>query len=479
MVLVKRPLQSVLSLSALAALAILAAVPASASAAVTKEDCAAQFGLGGSSEISAVMQDVTPESLKSGSRSYNQSLKQLLVMPASTPTFVSSLPERQPAGKKAKAAYQQKVKDDLAKRKKLAGRAQDRLKDLYSDARKDISDTSTERDLAIRSNSTNAKTRISNLKLCNTWNAESDFITGSRTREDSYTAALQNADSTYLTSTRSVEDTYQAAVQASAGQDIKEQKQCSQDSSYGYNDQGDWVQTAITIPHVLGFNETDARNILTYAGFQDVIVKKVQSNNGKVGLTVATNPAIGSRVTADIQITVLIRSNKKKVKGLEAGQIADPAAKPKKPKGKPKAKPVLPSQPLPKKTDTSQPGEQQVQDCQSRQEDDPQHGSDSDTDQAKTDLDRDLDDAKSTYRSSVDGLDSSYSREVEDLRRNLTNPFKFTIPYSNALSSVSQMIKVTQLRSKRQKTEDQRSARDAAKAASNFLTDMYNIKVSA
>lgn len=510
----------------IAALSLVAAVPTTASAAVTKEECAAQFGLGGSDDIATVMQSVTPESLQGGARSYQESLKDLLVMPSTVPTFVSSLPKKKPTAPKAKAAYEEKADAELAKRKALADRAEDKLKDLYKDARKDITDSAAERTLAIKNNSTLAKNRLTNLKKCNEWNAEADFITDTRTKEDGYKSSLIFADDLYLNGdlteaqraefnrileatgrsgaiaipaagqlqgTRDVEDKYRQKAQVEAGEDIKQQKQCSQDASYGYVPNPDhpddpsqvqWKPRAVTVPkEIVGMDEATARNTLTDTNgqykFQDVVVKQVKFNSKKIkqGQVINTNPAVGSRILPETQITLLIRSNEKKEKGLKPGRIAsasDGAVIAKSGKGKGKGK----GKKLPKKVDTSRPTEDQVKECQDNQENDPLYGNTADKDQAKTELTRELADTKELYRNLVEATNDNYKREVDDLRRDLKNPFKFVVPYNDAITSLKQMTRVTELRSKRQKTEDDRSARDAAKAARDYLTDLYGFKVS-
>lgn len=504
--------------------------------------CNAQFGLNGTATLETILDGLTPESLNKGAdrfsgdtgpQSYDIAFGKLLVLPSSIPTFVSALPQQKPEDKEELKKWKEQAKEDKARRKALADRAEDRLKDLYDDVEQDIKDTAKERDLAIRQNSTNALTLIKQLKECREWNAKSDFLSNVKDEQDSHQNTLNSADDAKrkgctpkdnagnvpaghtacpdglqgLSGAQSLEDAYRKEARDTAFDNIEEQKKCTQDGSYGYSDSDNdgavdvnpdtgepvWSPQAIQIPtaNVKDTPEGEARNFLLRplsdngGGFQDVVVQYVKANFGVPNTVVATKPAIGSRVMPETEITLLVRTNKKKVPGLKKNQWvkdsakASSAAKKGGKKGdKKKPKPPKNQQKLPKKVDTTRPTEQQVKACQERQSKDPRAGDKPQMSDVELGFKRALAEESIAYERYVDQQKEDFKYRMSTLKRNLANPFTFVIPYSNALTQVKQMTKVTELRSDRQTTEAKRSARDAAKGARDFIEDMYGVKVS-
>ena len=193
----------------------------------------------------------------------------------------------------------------------------------------------------------------------------------------------------------------------------------------------------------------------------------MNSNDSKVGNSVGTDPAAGTPQAKAKAITILVRSNKKNIKGLPKGHTAPAtsavviAAKAKKPKSKPLPKPKPPSAAA-------------VAACRENEQTDPQHGSDADLLKAELDLQQDQEDMDTNYDLKTQAADTLYSQSQENLDRNLANPFLFAIPYDYAVLDLDQMVETTELRSDRKLTEDEWLVEDAATNAQRYLSNLYN-----
>jgi hypothetical protein len=413
--------------------------------------------------------------------SYNGNISSLLTVQSSAKVFISSLPAKKPADKAGIAAYN-RIKIQEAKAvDKLAANAEADLQRLVSRAETDVEDTEAERTTNIDQTATKGYADLEVARTCQEWKATNTHIADSRLLEKAYNDALVLNDACLLgTKTtdcppgyvgggqRGLQSTYNAAAAKALAESQAHQQLCGKDPSYDYNDTtGDWASNSVIIPRVSGQLPSAARTKLTLAGFTKIVIKGVNSNDSKVGNSVGTDPAAGTPQAKAKAITILVRSNKKNIKGLPKGHTAPAtsavviAAKAKKPKSKPLPKPKPPSAAA-------------VAACRENEQTDPQHGSDADLLKAELDLQQDQEDMDTNYDLKTQAADTLYSQSQENLDRNLANPFLFAIPYDYAVLDLDQMVETTELRSDRKLTEDEWLVEDAATNAQRYLSNLYN-----
>ena len=467
------------------------------------------------------VKSITPASLQAEANAYADYLDKINGVRSSAKVFISSLPAKKPTDKAGIAAYNRTKVQEAAAVDKLAANAEADLQTWVSRAETDVEDTEAERTTKIDQNSTLAYNKLEAARACDEWNAETKHILDSRSLEDVYTAALQRSDACLLglaswrlyddpatpavelkatwwdgskwgrqatvdelngtngvqkvapcppgfgTGQRPAQTAYNEAAAKALAESQAHQQLCGKDPSYDYNPGGDFVSTAVAIPSVSGKPLAAAKTFLAGKGFKKLVVKKVKSNDSKVGNAVGTSPAAGTMQQPDKAVTILVRSNPKAIKGLRKGQIASAssavmiAAASKKPKGKPLPKPKPPSAAA-------------VAACRENEQTDPQHGSDAELEDVDQGFNNSLDDMETAYDQQTQVADTEYSRGQEDLDRGLTNPFAFAIPYNDSVTFVDQMVETTELRSDRKTTTDEWLVEDAATNAQRYLSELYN-----
>ena len=437
------------------------------------------------SNYDEIMKGIRAVPLGSKGMSYNGNISSLLTIQSSAKVFISSLPAKKPTDKAGIAAYN-RIKIQEAKAvDKLAANAEEDLQRLVSRAETDVEDTEAERTTNIDQTATKGYADLEIARTCQEWTATNTHIADSRALEVTYNNTLALNDQCLLKGSspnpavpcpagydgkaqRGLQGAYNVAAAKALAESKAHQQLCGKDPSYDYNDTtGDWASNSVIIPRVSGQLPSAARTKLTLAGFTKIVIKGVNSNDSKVGNSVGTDPAAGTPQAKAKAITILVRSNKKNIKGLPKGHTAPAtsavviAAKAKKPKSKP----------LPK---VKPPSAAAVAACRDNQQTDPQYGSDADLLKAELDLEEDQEDLDITYIQQTQAADTLYSQSQENLDRNLANPFLFAIPYDDAVLDLDQMVETTELRSDRKTTTDEWLVEDAATNAQRYLSDLYN-----